>query len=251
VRLAGKRVVVTGGARGIGAAMVRTFAAEGAVVAIVDRLADEAGKLAAEVGGHAVEVDLADVAATRTATTTAIDALGGVDVLVNNAGILRFASLLDLEPHEWDEVFAVNVRAMLVTTQVAVTAMVAERAPAHPGDVVGKIVNTASMGGKAGGAGQAHYAASKAAVIGLTRATAEELGPLGITATCLCPGYVLTEMGAGTRTPADVARWSTRSPLGRLGEPEDVARVALFLASSDSDYLTGDALNVAGGMITH
>ena len=251
MRLAGKRVVVTGGARGIGAAMVRAFAAEGAAVAVLDVLAEEAGKLAAEVGGHAVEVDLADVAATRDATQIAVDALGGVDVLVNNAGILRFAPLLDIEVHEWDEVFAVNVRAMLVTTQVAVTAMVAQRAPAFPGDVVGKVVNTASMGGKAGGAGQAHYAASKAAVIGLTRAAAEELGPLGITANCLCPGYVLTEMGAGTRTPADVARWATRSPLGRLGEPEDVARVALFLASADSDYLTGEALNVAGGMVTH
>ncbi|GHE07477.1 SDR family NAD(P)-dependent oxidoreductase [Klenkia taihuensis] len=251
MRLAGKRVVVTGGARGIGAAMVRTFAAEGAAVAVLDVLAEEAGKLAAEVGGHAVEVDLADVAATRAATQSAVDALGGVDVLVNNAGILRFAPLLDIEPHEWDEVFAVNVRAMLVTTQVAVTSMVAQRAPAFPGDVVGKVVNTASMGGKAGGAGQAHYAASKAAVIGLTRAAAEELGPLGITATCLCPGYVLTEMGAGTRTDADVARWSARSPLGRLGQPEDVARAALFLASPDSDYLTGEALNVAGGMVTH
>ena len=251
MRLAGKRVVVTGGAGGIGAAMVRTFAAEGATVAVLDVLAEDAGKLAAEVGGHAVEVDLADVAAARVATQTAVDALGGVDVLVNNAGILRFAPLLDIEAHEWDEVFAVNVRAMLVTTQVAVTAMVAQRAPAFPGDVVGKVVNTASMGGKAGGAGQAHYAASKAAVIGLTRAAAEELGPLGITATCLCPGYVLTEMGAGTRTDADVARWATKSPLGRLGEPEDVARVALFLASADSDYLTGEALNVAGGMITH
>jgi len=251
VRLAGKRVVVTGGARGIGAAMVRTFAAEGASVAVLDVLADEAGKLAAEVGGHAVEVDLADVAATREATQTAVDALGGVDVLVNNAGILRFAPLLDIEPHEWDEVFAVNVRAMLVTTQVAVTSMVAQRAPAFPGDVVGKVVNTASMGGKAGGAGQAHYAASKAAVIGLTRAAAEEMGPLGITATCLCPGYVLTGMGAATRTDADVARWAARSPLGRLGEPADVARAALFLASADSDYLTGEALNVAGGMVTH
>lgn len=251
MRLAGKRVVVTGGARGIGAAMVRTFAAEGADVAVLDVLAEEAGALAVEVGGHAVEVDLADVAATREATQAAVDALGGVDVLVNNAGILRFAPLLDIEPFEWDEVFAVNVRAMLVTTQVAVTAMVAQRAPAFPGDVVGKVVNTASMGGKAGGAGQAHYAASKAAVIGLTRATAEELGPLGITATCLCPGYVLTEMGAGTRTEADVACWSARSPLGRLGQPEDVARAALFLASADSDYLTGEALNVAGGMVTH
>ncbi|KQS66046.1 SDR family NAD(P)-dependent oxidoreductase [Modestobacter sp. Leaf380] len=249
MRLSGKRVVVTGGARGIGAAIVRLFGAEGARVVVLDRLVAEASAVAAEVGGTALAVDLADVTATREVTEEAIATLGGIDVLVNNAGILRFGSLLELDPAAWDEVFAVNARAMLVTTQVAARAMIAQRTPSS--DCVGKIVNMASMGGKAGGAGQAHYAASKAAVIGLTRATAEELGPHGITANCICPGYVLTEMGAATRTAADVARWSAKSPLGRLGEPADVARTALFLASGDSDYLTGDALNVTGGMLTH
>ena len=172
-----------------------------------------------------------------------------VDVLVDNAGILRFSSLLELDPADWDEVFAVNVRAMLVTTQVVARAMIARRVPAA--DTVGKIINMASMGAKAGGGGQAHYAASKAAVIGLTRASAEELGPHGITVNCICPGFVLTEMGAATRTSADIENWSARSPLGRLAEPDDVARTALFLASGDSDYLTGDALNVSGGMLTH
>ncbi|WP_369137222.1 SDR family NAD(P)-dependent oxidoreductase [Modestobacter versicolor] len=245
-RLAGRRVVVTGAARGIGAEIARTFAAEGARLALLDRLDDEVAQVAAEVGGRGYAVDLADVAATREVTGKAVAELGGVDVLVNNAGVLRFAPLLEIDPAEWDEVFAVNTRAMLVTTQVAVRAMAAD-----PVAGVRKIVNMASMGGKAGGAGQAHYAASKAAVIALTRASAAEFGPLGITVNCLCPGYVLTEMGAATRTADDVAAWSARSPLGRLGEPRDVARAALFLASSDSDYLTGDAINVTGGMITH
>ncbi|CCH86949.1 Short-chain dehydrogenase/reductase SDR [Modestobacter italicus] len=239
-------MVVTGAARGIGAEIARTFAAEGARLALLDRLADEVGAVAAEVGGRGYAVDLADVAATREVTGKAIAELGGVDVLVNNAGILRLTPLLEIDPAEWDEVFAVNTRAMLVTTQVAVRAMTAD-----PGRGVRKIVNMASMGGKAGGGGQAHYAASKAAVIALTRAAAAELGPLGITVNCLCPGFVLTEMGAGTRTEDDVAAWSALSPLGRLGEPRDVARAALFLACEDSDYLTGDALNVTGGMITH
>ena len=248
-RLAGRRVVVTGAARGIGAAIARRFAAEGARLSLLDRLADQVGAVAEEVGGHAAAVDLTDVAATREVLEEAIAELGGIDVLVNNAGILRFAPLLEIDPAEWDEVFAVNVRSMLVTTQVAARAMVADRG--RPAGAVGKIVNMASMGGKAGGAGQAHYAASKAAVIGLTRAAAAELGPAGITVTCLCPGYVLTEMGAGTRTEDDVRTWSALSPLGRLAEPDDVARAALFLASADSDYLTGEAVNVSGGMVTH
>ncbi|OMQ15293.1 short-chain dehydrogenase [Modestobacter sp. VKM Ac-2676] len=245
-RLAGRRVVVTGAARGIGAEIARTFAAEGAQLALLDRLAEDVGRVAAEVGGRAYPVDLADVTRTREVMEKAIADLGGVDVLVNNAGILRFAPLLDIDPADWDEVFAVNTRAMLVTTQVTVRAMTGSEGPA-----VRKIVNMASMGGKAGGGGQAHYAASKAAVIALTRAAAAEFGPLGITVNCLCPGFVLTEMGAGTRTEADVRSWSALSPLGRLAEPRDVARAALFLAGEDSDYLTGEAVNVTGGMITH
>ncbi|MGY1839936.1 MULTISPECIES: SDR family NAD(P)-dependent oxidoreductase [unclassified Modestobacter] len=245
-RLAGRRVVVTGAARGIGAEIARTFAAEGAQLALLDRLAEDVGQVAAEVGGRAYPVDLADVTRTREVMEKAIADLGGIDVLVNNAGILRLAPLLDIDPAAWDEVFAVNTRAMLVTTQVAVRAM-----NGGPGTAVRKIVNMASMGGKAGGGGQAHYAASKAAVIALTRAAAAEFGPLGITVNCLCPGYVLTEMGVGTRTEEDVRSWSARSPLGRLAEPRDVARAALFLAGEDSDYLTGEAINVTGGMITH
>ena len=136
----------------------------------------------------------------------------------------------------------VNARAVLVTTQVAARAMIA----AGRG---GRIVNMASMGAKQAGSHQAHYAASKAAVIALTQAAATELGPHGITVNAICPGYVLTEMGAATRTPEMVAEWSASSPLGRCAEPADVARMALFLASDDAAYCTGQAFDVNGGML--
>ncbi len=159
--------------------------------------------------------DLADPAEAKGAVSDAAEALGGLDILVNNAGILHMAPLLEITVEDWDRTFAVNVRSMLLTIQAAVPFMQVTGA--------GKIVNMASMGGKLGSPGQAHYCASKAAVIELTRVAAMELGPLGITVNCICPGYVLTEMGAATRTDEMVAAWSAKSPLGRLGTPGDVA----------------------------
>ncbi len=241
--LAGRRAIVTGGARGIGAAIAARLASAGAAVAVLDVLEEQGRAQAARIGGRFHRVDLSDPSDTRLRVGEAIDALGGIDILVNNAGVLRMAPLLDIDPAEWDATFAINARAMLVTTQVAARSMIA--------DGGGRIINLASMAGKSGGAGQAHYAASKAAVIALTRVTALELGCHGITANALCPGYVLTEMGEETRTDADVAEWSSYSPLGRLGVADDVAGVALFLATSDADYLTGQAINVTGGMIMH
>jgi NAD(P)-dependent dehydrogenase (short-subunit alcohol dehydrogenase family) len=243
-RFTDRRVVATGAARGIGAQIVRQFAAEGARVAVLDQLVDEATELAHDVGGVAIACDLLDTHATTDAMNAAIAELDGVDVLVNNAGVFKITPLLDISPDEWDWVFAVNVRAMLITTQVAARAMIAQ-------GTGGKIVNMASMGGKVGAAGQAHYAASKAAVISLTQVAAAELGPHGINVNAICPGYVLTEMGAATRTAEQVAEWSAKSPLGRLAETSDVASMALFLASHDADYCTGQAMNVTGGMITH
>ena len=243
-RFTDRRVVVTGAARGIGAEIARQFAGDGARVAILDQLADEAEALAAEIDALAFRCDLADADSTTAAMESALDALGGIDVLVNNAGVFRITPVLDISSDEWDWVFAVNVRAMLLTTQIAARAMIAQ------GDG-GKIVNMASMGAKVGAAGQAHYAASKAAVVSLTQVAAAELGPHGINVNSICPGYVLTEMGAATRTPEQIAEWSSKSPLGRLAETSDVAAMALFLASRDSDYCTGQAMNVTGGMITH
>ena len=243
-RLAGKRVVVTGGARGIGGEIAARFASEGARVVILDRLADLGSAHAAEIGGTFLEVDLLDPLSTAAVTQSAVEVLGGVDVLVNSAGILRFSPLLDLTVQDWNETFSINTRAMLTTMQVCVRAMIAE-------GVGGKIVNLASMAAKKGGAGEGAYPASKSAVVALTRQAALEWGVHGITANSLCPGYILTEMGAATRTEKDIETWSSYSPLGRLGMAHDVASVALFLASSDADYLTGQAINVTGGMVMH
>lgn len=243
-RLSGKRIVVTGGARGIGAEIATRFAVEGAQLAVLDRLAVEGAALAASIGGHFHEVDLVDPVAAADTTRAAIEGLGGVDVLVNCAGILRSTPLIELTVQDWNETFSINTRAMLTTMQVAARSMIAA---GHGG----KMINLASMAAKKGGAGEGAYPASKAAVVALTRTAALEWGCHGITANSLCPGYILTEMGADTRTQNDIDTWSSYSPLGRLGEAADVAAVALFLATSDSDYLTGQAINVTGGMVMH
>ncbi len=242
-RLAGLRCIVTGAARGIGAEIARTFTTAGAHVGVVD-VAPDVKAVAADVDGPLEIADLADPAAAAQAIGRLIAALGGIDVLVNNAGILRITPLLDITVEEWDLVLDVNARSMLVTTQVAARAMIA----AGRG---GRIINMASMAAKRAEAAQAHYAASKAAVVALTQAAAAELGAHAITVNAICPGYVLTEMGAATRTPEMVAAWSATSPLGRCAEPTDVARMAVFLASDDASYCTGQAFNVSGGMILH
>jgi NAD(P)-dependent dehydrogenase (short-subunit alcohol dehydrogenase family) len=243
-RLSGKRVIVTGGARGIGGDIAARFAGEGAVVGILDRLVAEGTSHARSLGGTFHEVDLADPESTESATLDAIGALGGVDVLVNSAGIFAHRPLLDVTVADWNRMFSINTRAMLTTMQVSARSMIRAEIP-------GKIVNIASMAAKQGGAGEGDYAASKAAVVALTRVAALEWGEHGITANSLCPGYILTDMGAETRTQHDIDSWSSMSPLGRLGTTDDVASVALFLASSDADYLTGQAINVTGGMVMH
>jgi 3-oxoacyl-[acyl-carrier protein] reductase len=217
-------------------------------VTLLDGCAEAAAVLAEEVGCSAYAADLSDLRQTRDAMERAIHRLGGIDVLVNIPGAMRFTALLDLEPPELGESFDLGTRTMLVTTQVAARWMIGFRSPSE--DCTGKIINVSGTGGTGAG-GQAHFAASKAAVVALTRAAAHELGPYGVTVNCLCPGYVLDEREAVGAGDGHVASWSALSPLGRLGQPQDVARAAVFLASSDSDYLTGDALNVAGGMALH
>lgn len=241
-RLTGRRALITGAARGIGAEIAASFRREGAELALLD-IDDRVAKTASSLEARAYRVDLADVESTRAVVGRAIGDLGGLEILVNNAGILKMAPLLEIDPADWDLTFAVNVRAMLVTIQAAAKAMV----PAGRGT----IINMASMGGKVGGPNQAHYAASKAAVISLTQVAAKELGVHGITVNCICPGYVLTEMGAATRTEAMVREWSSKSPLGRLAQPSDVAHMAVFLASDEASYCTGQAMNVTGGMVMH
>ncbi|MDQ1082565.1 MULTISPECIES: SDR family NAD(P)-dependent oxidoreductase [Microbacterium] len=233
-----QRVIVTGGSGGIGAAIVDRFLADGARVVVLDRRAPAEGSASTFVA-----VDLLDPVDTRRAIGDAVAELGGVDVLVNCAGIFQHVPLLDITVEDWDRVLDVNARATLVTMQAVAPVMLEARG--------GAIVNIASMAAKLGGGGEAHYAASKAAVVALTRAGAQEWGCHGVTVNAVCPGYVLTDMGADTRSEADIAAWSARSPLGRLGMPEDVAGVTHFLASPAGGYLTGQAINVTGGMLMH
>lgn len=233
-----QRVIVTGGSGGIGAAIVQRFVDDGARVAVLDRRAP-----ADPAASAFIAVDLRDPLDTRRAVGEAVEALGGIDVLVNCAGIFQHTALLDISVDDWDRVIDINARATLITMQAVAPTMLEARR--------GSIVNIASMAAKHGGGGEAHYAASKAAVVALTRAGAQEWGCHGVTVNAVCPGYVLTEMGADTRSEADVAAWSAKSPLGRLGIPEDVAGVTHFLASSAGGYLTGQAINVTGGMIMH
>lgn len=235
--------MVTGAGRGIGLAIARACAGAGARLALLD-VSPDVKRVAAELDAPVAVADLADPVAAESAMQGLVDELSGIDILVNNAGIFELRPLLALRVEEWDRMLAVNARSMLVTTQVAARAMIA----AGTG---GTIVNLASMAAKRPAADQAHYAASKAAVVALTQASALELGAHGITANCICPGYVLTEMGSESRTPEQVTEWSSLSPLGRCATPEDVARVAVFLASSDAGYLTGQAVNVTGGMVMH
>lgn len=243
-RLSGSRVVVTGGARGIGGAIAARLAVEGADVCILDRLVPEGTAHADAIGGRFIEVDLLKPDDITRAMDEALTSLGGVDVLVNSAGIFKLIPLLDITVEDWNTMFSINTRAMLTTMQSAVRSMI----DAGHG---GSIINLASMAAKKGGAMEGHYAASKAAVVALTRAAALEWGEHGIRANSICPGYILTEMGAATRTEEQIAEWTSYSPLGRLGEPADVANLALFLASSEASYLTGQALNVTGGMVMH
>ena len=241
--LTGRCAIVSGAAQGIGLALARRLLDEGMRVTLLDRNR-EVDEKAAALGplASARVVDLRDVEQTRVAAASAIEEMGGVWLLVNNAGIFDKTPVLEIDPADWDRMMEINVRSMLVLIQAV--------APAMQAAAGGRIVNQASMAAKLGTPGEAHYAASKAAVVALTRIAAQELGPDQITVNSICPGYVLTEMGADTRDPEQVAEWTSKSPLGRLATPQDVAAAAVFLASDEAGYITGEALNVSGGMCT-
>jgi 3-oxoacyl-[acyl-carrier protein] reductase len=239
--LRGRRAIVTGGARGIGLAVAARLLKEGAEVTLLDR----DGNLNAVVSDlgercHGLVVDMRDVEATRTAVIKAAEGMGGLWLLVNNAGIFAKTPLLEIDPADWDLMMEVNARAMLVTIQAAAPYLISGGG--------GRIINQASMAAKLGTAGEAPYAASKAAVLALTRIAAIELGAYGITVNALCPGYVLTDLGSEIRSPTQIEEWTAKSPLGRLATPDDVAAAVAFLASEEAAYITGESLNVSGGM---
>jgi NAD(P)-dependent dehydrogenase (short-subunit alcohol dehydrogenase family) len=253
--LSGRKALVTGGGAGIGRAIVRALAAEGARVAVTDLDPAAAQAAAAEIGGGAVAhgLDVTDAAATAEVFTAVEQAFGGLDLVVANAGVSTMNRVVDLTEAEWDFNMDVNAKGVFLTDREAVRRFLAAGAK-------GVIVNTASLAGKQGVPLLAHYAASKFAVVGFTQGLAKEVAPQGIRVNCVCPGFVRTGMQdrelvweAGLRgmtAEAVRAEYVALTPLGRIEEPEDVARAVVFLASDLAGFITGEALNVTGGVLT-
>lgn len=239
-----RTVLITGGNRGIGLAIASKFGGGGDRVVIVDLPAEpgpEAQRIVSESGGAYYSCDIGRKSDVERMTATALERFGAADVLVNNAGLLRWRSVLETTEDDFDATFNVNVKGIYWLTQSLAPEMIARRD--------GCIVNIASMGGKWGGVQESAYCASKAAVIALTRVMAMEFGPSNVRVNCLCPGIIRTGIGKDAPKPAEY--WLEKTPLGRLGRPEDVAGVAWFLASPDARYMTGQAVNVTGGMIMY
>ncbi len=245
--LDGKVAVISGAAspRGIGLATARLFAAHGARVAILDLhgFAEAAAGLGPGHRGYAC--DVTDRAACGQTADAVIADMGGIDVLVNNAGITQPLKLMEIGPEQWDAVLDVNLRGVLNLSQAAVPHMRGRRA--------GSIACMSSVSAQRGGGifGGPHYSAAKAGVLGLAKAMARELGPDGIRVNCVTPGLIQTDITGGKLTPAMKAEIAATIPLGRLGEAEDVARIFLFLASELSAYVTGAVIDVNGGMLIH
>ena len=253
-RLLGKVAIVTGGASGIGLAIANRFLDEGAQVVVADR--DDAGLARSGFGANArARTTLAEVSSQADAEATvelAVAQFGSLDVLVNSAGIVRRSDLFDLGLDEWDEVQRVNVNGTFLFSQAAARAMIDH--PSSDGTTK-SIVNLASIEAIAvlasSGHPQVHYNASKGAVRMLTKALAVELGRHGIRVNAICPGVTETPLTAeGLADPARRDWFIKQIPLGRLGRPEDIASMALFLASDDSAYVTGADLVVDGGYLT-
>ena len=238
--------VITGAARGIGFGIAQRFASEGASIAILDldetAAQEAAGRLELADGASAIGVgcDVVDSAAAEAAVQRVVDELGGIHILVNNAGVTRDNLLVRLSELEWDEVLSANLRGAFVATQAVIKGMMKRRA--------GRIINITSVVGLTGNKGQANYAASKAGLIGFTKSVAKEYAGRGILANCIAPGYIVTDMTAALPEAAQAALLEA-IPLGRLGSPADIAGAVLFLASDLGSYVTGQVLVVDGGMI--
>jgi 3-oxoacyl-[acyl-carrier protein] reductase len=242
--LNGRVAIVTGGAQGIGKAIALTLARHGADVVVTDINLERAQATAQEiealqVRSLAIKANVADVSAAEQMVKETVDKLGKIDILVNNAGITRDNVLLRMKPEEWDQVMEVNLKGTYACTRAALKFMFRQKN--------GRIVNIASITGLMGNAGQANYSASKAGIIGFTKAVAREYANRGITVNAVAPGFIDTAMTQAI--PEKEREALTRQiPMERLGTPDDVAAAVYFLVSDLSGYITGQVINVNGGM---
>lgn len=244
--LGGKVAIVTGASRGIGRAVAVALAKQGAKVVINfagnSSAASEVLTEITQTGGEAIlyQADIADGDAVEAMVKAAMDKFGRIDILVNNAGITRDNLLMRMKEEEWDAVIDTNLKGIFLTTKAVARIMMKQRA--------GKIINMTSVVGVTGNAGQSNYAAAKAGVIGFTKSTAKELASRNITVNAIAPGFIATDMTHVL--PEDLKTGlADKIPLGRMGDPEDIAQTVVFLASSAADYITGQTINVDGGMV--
>ncbi|MDD5477728.1 MAG: 3-oxoacyl-[acyl-carrier-protein] reductase [Candidatus Omnitrophica bacterium] len=245
MRLKDKVALVTGGARGIGRAIALAFAKEGAGIVVADVNLEVAQKTALEIEGLgvkalALEMDVTNYDKVEEGINKILDKMGKVDILVNNAGITKDNLLLRMSPADWDAVINVNLKGTFNCIKAVSRPMIKQRS--------GRIISIASIIGLMGNPGQANYAASKAGIIALTKTVAKELASRNINANAVAPGFIQTEMTA--KLPEDLKKKMLEAiPLAKLGTPEDVANVCLFLASDESSYITGQTITIDGGMV--
>jgi 3-oxoacyl-[acyl-carrier protein] reductase len=243
-RFDGRVALVTGASRGIGEAIARRLAGEGAIVLAAARSTSVLDRVVADIsksGGRArvLELDVSEPSSIEAAMKSALEEHGQIDVLVNNAGIAEDNLILRMSRDAWDRVLMTNLTGAFLLIQAVVKGMVRRR--------YGRIVNVTSVVGLMGNAGQANYAAAKAGLVGLTRSVARELGSRNITCNAVAPGFIATAM-TDRMTEASREALSGQIPLQRLGAPDDVAGAVAFLASEDAAYVTGAVLNVSGGL---
>ncbi len=242
--LAGKVAIVTGSARGIGKAIAVKLQAAGATVILNDVMEDELNRTFGEgTGSEAFVADVSNRAALESMLDRVVSKYGHIDIMVNNAGVEPKAPLLDMTDEQWNQALAVNLTGTFLGTQLACRHMVRQGQG-------GRVIQIASIAAKNFLANGANYCASKAGVLGFSREAAREMAPYGITVNAVCPGVIETEMTATARAnPALMEKWMREIPARRLGQPEEVAALVVFLASAEAAYITGQALNVDGGKV--
>ena len=238
-----KNVLINGGSRGIGSECVRLLTREGYNVAFTYAKSDEeALKLCAQCGAAAIRADSAKEEDIVRAVGEAKQRLGSVDILINCAAVAHFGLLTDMTSEEWDRIMRINLTAPFLYTKLLVPEMINKKQ--------GRIINISSMWGVVGSSCEAAYSASKAGLIGLTKALAKELGPSGITVNAVAPGVIETDMNAHL-SREDMAALADEAPLSRIGKPSEVAEAVMFLASERASFITGEVMNVSGGFVVY